>query len=282
MKKSLLILILCFSCFLSYGQCSIDPQYQDSLYNIWPDTLQNLPHATQGLAYYTQIDIKTPTTLIEASSGDSSLTTIDTLGQSFYVGAWPVDSLILIETIGAPNGITLDCNTQNCSYVGDAVGCANVYGTTNDPVGVYPITIVVNVYTHGEIIYSLGGFPVNVPVETDLYSSTGSYETIEGYNIVVNSVTGIETFHQDDFVLFQNVPNPFSEFTNIQFNSPNSDNVIFEVVDMFGRIVYTQSISTNIGLNTYQLNHDLSSGIYMYSINNRKEIISKRMIVAEN
>jgi len=282
MKKSLLILTLCFSCFLSYGQCSIDPQYQDSMYNIWPDTLQNLPNATQGLAYYTQIDIKTPTTLIEAASGDSSITTIDTLGQSFYVGAWPVDSLILIETIGAPNGITLDCNTQNCSYVGDAVGCANVYGTTNDPVGVYPITIVVNVYTHGEIIYSLGGFPVNVPVETDLYSSTGSYETIEGYNIVVNSVTGIETFHQDDFVLFQNVPNPFSEFTNIQFNSPNSDNVIFEVVDMFGRIVYTQSISTNIGLNTYQLNHDLSSGIYMYSINNRKEIISKRMIVAEN
>ena len=278
MKKSLLILTLCFSCFLSYGQCSIDPQYQDSMYNIWPDTLQNLPHATQGVSYYTQIDIKTPTTLIEAASGDSSVTTIDTLGTSYYVGAWPVDSLILIETIGAPSGITLDCNTLNCSYGGDVVGCANVYGTTNDPVGVYPITIVVNVYTHGSI--TVFGFPV--PVETDLYSSTGSYETIEGYNIVVNSLTGVETFHQDDFVLFQNVPNPFSEFTNIQFNSPNSDNVIFEVVDMFGRIVYTQSISTNIGLNTYQFNHDLSSGIYMYSINNRKEIISKRMLVAEN
>jgi hypothetical protein len=278
MKKSLLILILCSSYFFSYGQCSIDPQYQDSLYNIWPDTLQNLPHATQGVAYYTQIDIKTPTTLIEASSGDSSVTTIDTLGTSYYVGAWPVDSLILIETIGAPSGITLDCNTPTCSFAGNIVGCANVYGTTNDPVGVYPITIVVNVYTHGSI--TVFGFPV--AVETDLYSSTGSYETIEGYNIVVNSVTGIETFHQDDFVLFQNVPNPFSEFTNIQFNSPNSDNVIFEVVDMFGKIVYTQSIFTNIGLNTYQFNHNLSSGIYMYSINNRKEIISKRMIVAEN
>ena len=91
MKKSLLILILCFSCFLSYGQCSIDPQYQDSMYNIWPDTLQNLPHATQGVAYYTQIDIKTPTTLIEASGGDSSQKVIDTLGTQFYVGDWPVD-----------------------------------------------------------------------------------------------------------------------------------------------------------------------------------------------
>jgi len=280
MKKTLLILTLCFSCFFSYGQCSVDAQYQDSTYNIWPDTLQNLPHVTQGVSYYTQIDIKTPTTLIEASSGDSSLTTIDTLGQSFYVGAWPVDSLILIETIGAPSGITLDCNTQNCSYEGDTVGCANVYGTTNDPVGVYPITIVVNVYTHGEITYFIGNIPINVPVETDLYSSTGSYETIEGYNIVVNSLTGIETFHQDDFVLFQNIPNPVTEFTNIQFNTPNSDNVVFEVVDMFGKSVFTESIFANIGLNTYQFSHVLSSGIYLYSINNGNETISKRMIVA--
>ena len=277
MKKSLLILTLCFSYFFSYGQCTLDLQYQDSMYNIWPDTLQNLPHVTQGVSYYTQIDIKTPTTLIEASSGDSSLTTIDTLGQSFYVGAWPVDSLILIETIGAPSGITLDCNTQNCSYEGDAVGCANVYGTTNDPVGVYPITIVVNVYTHGIISV----FGLQVPVETDLYSSTGSYETIEGYNIVISSSTGIETFHQDDFVLFQNSPNPVTKFTNIQFNTPNSDNVVFEVVDMFGQNVYTESISANIGLNTYQFSHALSSGIYLYSINNGNETISKRMIVAE-
>ena len=277
MKKLLLILTLCFSCFLSYGQCSIDPQYQDSMYNIWPDTLQNLPHVTQGVSYYTQIDIKTPTTLIEAASGDSSITTIDTLGTSFYVGTWPVDSLILIETIGAPSGITLDCNTANCSYAGNSVGCANVYGTTNDPAGVYPITIVVNVYTHGSI--TVFGFPV--PVETDLYSSTGSYETIEGYNIVITSPTGVETFHQNDFVLFQNTPNPVTEFTNIQFNTPNSDNVVFEVVDMFGKSVYTESISTNVGLNTYQFSHALSSGIYLYSINNGNETISKRMIVAE-
>jgi hypothetical protein len=278
MKKSLLILTLCFSCFFSYGQCSIDPQYQDSMYNIWPDTLQNLPNATQGVAYYTQIDIKTPTTLIEASSGDSSITTIDTLGTSHYVGDWPVDSLILIETIGAPNGITLDCNTPNCSYAGDIVGCANVYGTTNDPVGIYPITIVVNVYTHGSI--TIFGFPV--PVETDLYSSTGSYETIDGYNIVVTSPTGAETFHQDDFVIFQNAPNPFTEFTNIQFNSPKSDNVVFEVVDMFGRSVYTEKITATKGVNTYQFSHDLSSGIYMYSVDNGEDRILKRMIVAEN
>ena len=277
MKKSLLILTLCFSCFLSYGQCSIDPQYQDSMYNIWPDTLQNLPYVDQGVAYYAQIDIKTPTTLIEASGGDSSQTVIDTLGTQFYVGDWPVDSLILVETIGAPNGIVLDCNTPNCAYEGDVVGCANVYGTTFDPPGVYPITIVVNVYTHG----SISLFGLTIPVETDLYDATGAYETIDGYNIVVTSTAGSEIFHRDDFALFQNAPNPVTKFTNIQFNTPNSDNVLFEVVDMFGKSVYNESISTNIGLNTYQFRHALSSGIYLYSINNGSETISKRMIVTE-
>ena len=277
MKKVVLILTLCFSYVISYGQCSPNSLYQDSTYNIWPDTIQNLPHVTQGLNYYTQIDLKTPTTLIEAASGDSSITTIDTLGSSYYIGTWPVDSMIMVSTIGAPSGITLDCNTTNCSYEGDVVGCANVYGITNDPIGVYPITIEVNVYTHGSITV----FGVPIAIETDLYSATGAYETIDGYKIVVNSATGIQTFHQDDFVLFQNAPNPFTEFTNIQFNAPKSDNVVFEVVDMFGRSVYTEKIAAIKGVNTYQFSHDLSAGIYMYTINNGKESISKRMIVAE-
>ena len=277
MKKIVLILTLTFSYILGFAQCTPNSLYQDSVYSIWPDTIQNLPHATQGVNYYTQIDLKTPTTLIEAAAGDSSLTTIDTLGNSYYIGTWPVDSMSMVSTIGLPNGFSLDCNTPNCVYEGDVVGCANVYGTTNDPAGVYPITILVNVYTHGSITV----FGIPIAIETDLYSALGDYEYIEGYNIVVNSTTGIQTFHQDDFVLFQNTPNPFAEYTNIQFNAPKSDNVVFEVVDMFGRSVYTETITATKGLNTYQFSHNLSIGIYMYTINNGKESISKRMIVAE-
>ena len=84
----------------------------------------------------------------------------------------------------------------------------------------------------------------------------------------------------ESFVLFQNTPNPFTEYTNIQFNTPNSDNVVFEVIDMFGRSVYIEQITATKGLNTYQFSYNfLSAGIYMYNINNGKESISKRMIV---
>ena len=79
----------------------------------------------------------------------------------------------------------------------------------------------------------------------------------------------------------QNSPNPYTEFTNIGFSSIESDNLVFEVVDMFGRTVFYDEIFATKGINSYVLSHDFASGIYMYSINNGKEKISKRMIVAE-
>ena len=122
---------------------------------------------------------------------------------------------------------------------------------------------------------------IQYPLQTDLYSALGSYEEITGYNIVVNSTSGIQTFHQDDFVLFQNTPNPFASSTNIRFNSPKSANVEFSIIDMFGREVYAKNIAANKGINNFEFNHDLSSGIYMYSIKNGADRISKRMIAIE-
>ncbi len=276
MKKTVLFLTFVFAAFFANSQCIPNPIYQDSLYDIWPDTIQNLPSATQGVSYYTQIDLKVPTTLIEASGGDSSLTSIDTLGTSFYVGDWPVDSMLMIETIGLPSGIVLDCNTPNCSYEGDVVGCGNVSGVTTDPVGVYPISIKVNVYTHGSITI----FGASIPVETDLYSATGAYEYIEGYKIIVTSATGLEAFHEDNFSLFQNYPNPSLGITDIRFNSSKSNDVIFKVYNLLGEEIESRLISSLKGINTINLNtQSYSEGVYLYSINNGFEILTRRMII---
>ena len=42
MKKILLTLMLILGYVNSYSQCTPDPIYQDSTYNIWPDTIINL------------------------------------------------------------------------------------------------------------------------------------------------------------------------------------------------------------------------------------------------
>jgi len=277
MKKILLALTIIFGYTNAYSQCTPDPQYQDSSYAIWPDTIQNLPTVLQGQSYFTTLTVKTPATLLEANAGDSSILYIDTLGTSTFVGGWPVDSMELVQVNGLPSGLNLHCesllNMSSCMLPGDYLTCAYVDGTTNDPIGIYPIELVINVYTHGTIVI--------FPVSTDLYSALGSYESITGYNIVISNNTSYEMFNSNEFALLQNVPNPTKNNTTIQFNTPISKMIKFQITDMFGKVVYFENIASEIGLNTIEFNNKLSAGVYNYSVQNDERIIYKRMIISE-
>ena len=148
MRISLLTLTLAVVTILVNAQCVPNSLYQDSTYNIWPDTIQNLPYGIVDSNYLTTLQIKTPSTLIEASLGDTSLVMIDTLGTSFYIGGWPVDSFQIVNILGLPSGFSWSCSANNCMYNGDVVGCLDIFGNTTQS-GTYPLTINVNTYTHG-------------------------------------------------------------------------------------------------------------------------------------
>ena len=181
--------------------------------------------------------------------------------------------------LAALNCDEIDPNVNNCMLPGDYLTCASVDGLTNDPIGVYPIELVVNVYTSGTL--TLFGGTVTVPVVTNLYDAVGSYESITGYNIVISNTTSYEMFNSNEFALLQNVPNPTINNTTIQFNTPNSNMIRFKITDMFGKVVYSENIKSDIGLNTIEFNNKLSTGVYTYSVQNEEEIISKRMIISE-
>jgi hypothetical protein len=133
------------------------------------------------------------------------------------------------------------------------------------------------VYTHGSITI----FGVSVPVETDLYSALGNYESITGYNIVVSNTSSYEMFNSNEFTLLQNIPNPTKGNTTIQFNTPNSNMIKFQITDMFGKVVYSENVKSDIGLNTIEFNDKISTGVYTYSVQNEERVISKRMIISE-
>ncbi|MEE2953564.1 MAG: T9SS type A sorting domain-containing protein [Bacteroidota bacterium] len=280
MKRLLLTILIASISLASYSQCTPLP-YQDSLYNIWPDTIQNLPIVTQGSPYATTLTIKTPTTLIEAADGDSSQTVIDSVIFGFtineYIGHWPVDSMELISLTGLPNGLTYGCDISSCMLPGDFLTCAFLTGTTNDPVGVYPIDILVNVYTHGDIQIPLLG---PYPIETDLYSALGSYETLPGYKVVINgSSTGFALYNSNELILLESFPNPSHGNMYIQFNSPSVRNIEFFVTDIFGRIIYEDIFLSKEGLNTIELSEDFPSGMYLYTIKTYDKSLSKHMMV---
>ena len=70
MKNFLLTSILCLGFINATSQCTPDPIYQDSTYNIWPDTVTNMPIYNTSVInsnnpYNGELLIKTPTTIIE-------------------------------------------------------------------------------------------------------------------------------------------------------------------------------------------------------------------------
>ena len=79
-------------------------------------------------------------------------------GGGIYIGNNTVDSITLVNVNGLPTGISLSCNSSNCSYEADTVGCADIFGTTN-LIGQHPISFDINGWIH---INFLG---INIPFD---------------------------------------------------------------------------------------------------------------------
>ncbi len=79
----------------------------------------------------------------------------------------------------------------------------------------------------------------------------------------------------------QNHPNPFNETTSINIELNKSGQVIFEVTDLSGKIIYFNELG-NLSSGNHQVNFsvdDFNSGIYYYSIKLGDQKITKKMII---
>ena len=75
-------------------------------------------------------------------------------------------------------------------------------------------------------------------------------------------------------------PNPFTNLTNITFTANTNNTVTFTVKNVLGKTVFNKNISTKIGLNSIPFyKNDLAAGMYIYSIQDKKKIISKRLVI---
>ncbi len=278
MKKILLITSIFYS-LNTFSQCTLNPVYQDSSFGIWPTVDINLPQAIQGQPYLSVIDIKTPTTLIEASGGDSALTSFDTLGQTFYVGDWVVDDFEIVSVTGLPSGISLDCYDPNCIILGNALSCATFSGTTNDPLGIYPIEIAVNVNTHGDIVYYLGPFPITVPVTTDLYSATGAYQYITGYEIEVSNISSnnIKIKTNNNILLSTIGSNKYIVINDPNFLNSSCD---LRIYDISGKLIYSKEINSLPANSMFKIDNELNNGVYIFNLVSNNFQSSKKFIIS--
>jgi len=75
-------------------------------------------------------------------------------------------------------------------------------------------------------------------------------------------------------------PNPFTNSTKISYTSTTTNEVFFTVKNVLGKTVFKKTIKIVKGKNSIPFYKDnLPSGMYIYSIQDKKKIISKRLVI---
>lgn len=75
-------------------------------------------------------------------------------------------------------------------------------------------------------------------------------------------------------------PNPFTNSTKITFNASSISTITLNVKNVLGKTVFKKTYKTKLGENSIPFyKNDLATGIYIYSIQDKKEIVSKRFVI---
>ena len=245
MKKTLLLLsfITIFS-FAAFAQCT--PATVGNA-GIYPDSATNFMPAFQGQAYNQLITVKVPVDTLDPTSG---LTV-------------PIERIDLVSITGLPQGLTYVCVPTTCKFPGGQTNCAEIIGTTNDPVGEYFLTVTV------EPFIGIPGFSISNGLSTFSY-----------YKIVVNPGSSIQSLNPNTFSVSQNTPNPSDNACDIYYSLTSKADVEIKLMNAIGKEVQRIKTNGNTGTNKYQLNtENLAQGIYFYSLFNGQTTVTKRLVV---
>jgi len=130
------------------------------------------------------------------------------------------------------------------------------------------------------------GAPFARPSDVSITDDNGFAYVIDAYAkkafVFDNLSVGVDEIRPVfNFILDQNYPNPFNPSTKIKFSISNESKVKLIVSDVLGRVVKVL-VDENLPAGEYSRifnASDLSSGIYIYSLTNGKNTISKKMIL---
>jgi len=105
----------------------------------------------------------------------------------------------------------------------------------------------------------------------------------EAYNAELE-VMGIELNYRNagnEFTLYQNTPNPFSEFTDINFFLPENTKGTLTINDLSGKVVMIKEGDFTKGLNTVRINKsELNvSGVMYYRLETEGNTATRKMIL---
>lgn len=260
MKKTVLLLLCVIACAnLTNAQCVRDSSLLQngglvSPYYWTPDSpyIQTKP-ACINEPYAQSITFNVPDTLAIPNFPPVPITTI---------------SIATSNAIsGLPAGLTYSCDPPNCVFPKNTLGCVLIYGTPTGPVDTADLSILVSVPPFP--------FPLNFPsiVSTDFHyyiavKPTG--QCVSGTDDLSGQISSVK-----------NTPNPFGDQTVISVESYVSGEFRFEVFDITGQRVHTQTVGIVAGSNQFTFEAgDLPNGAYFFTLGNTDGRVSRKMVIA--
>jgi hypothetical protein len=110
-----------------------------------------------------------------------------------------------------------------------------------------------------------------------LPNTEGSWDI--GFSVTKNTTVGMNDLAKNTFGLTQNVPNPFTKESTVNYNlAKDVNSAVFTVTDIMGRTVSSEKVETTTGTHAVKLGA-YAAGVYYYSLNVDGNVTTKKMIV---
>jgi hypothetical protein len=290
MNKLLLsIVALLYSCTISFAQCTV---VNPSPASLSPDSATNLTHACVGKPYTqviqihaikdTLISVTTPLTGDITADIDSIVIDKSITNLPSYITLTSTPATLPPAGAGAPKS-----NYERLVVKGDSSACVkmdatNVTGTT----GTTNLTIKTRVYLsnmHSTNLILEAAIPLNYPgrkVDTTVNITYYKYVIDAPGTGVCLQAVAVSNLEKYGFELKDAQPNPADNYTQIVFNSNKALNLDVQITDLTGKVIYAKNVKSILGLNYITIDtKTMSSGMYMYSIANGNERISKKLMI---
>ncbi len=179
-----------------------------------------------------------------------------------------------VATAGFINGPKFPASGSTAVYTIASLQNATSYNWVYIPNPGTANAQVINNGNSATLIFDIGtiGGVLSVNGLDSLCSGTAS-------TFIVNPV-GIDEIDEENFWLGQNMPNPTTGLTNVEYNLPTSGEVYFSIMNLLGQKVYTFIKNEEIGKHIIDLNvSDLPAGFYYYTIEFKGKRLVKKMLI---
>lgn len=202
------------------------------------------------------------------------------VGENFNFNGlmFPLDSVRLPVTGGVSNlpaGLTYGCNPGNCVFKKKTQGCVAITGTVTDPgeLGSHSLAITAQVFINGSSI------PLGITFPSSFFP--GEYVLAVREENFTNCSVASTTEPLNRLVSIKNVPNPFSQFTDIQINTAIGGEFEFQVFDLVGRPIESRTVQLQEGHNSIRFDAGTRpDGYYLYHLRHELGAVSGKMCIS--